>query len=52
MTPEQKQAIADLRSRNLPPKVIAQQLGLRPAEVSAVIQANADNPNADNPVSF
>jgi hypothetical protein len=41
MTPEQEAAIAELRSRNLPPKLIARQLGLRPAEVSAVIQAKA-----------
>ncbi len=41
MTPEQEQAIADLRSRQVPPKQIARQLGLRPAEVSAIIQTQA-----------
>lgn len=42
MTPEQEQAIADLRARNVAPKQIARQLGLRPAEVSAVIKAQAE----------
>lgn len=42
MTPEQEQAIADLRTRNVAPKQIARQLGLRPAEVSAVIKAQAE----------
>jgi hypothetical protein len=41
MTPEQEQAIADLRLRNVPPKLIARQLGLRPADVSAVIKTHA-----------
>ncbi|MGA1410568.1 MAG: helix-turn-helix domain-containing protein [Prochlorotrichaceae cyanobacterium] len=41
MSPEQLQAIADLRARNLSPKQIARQLGLRPAEVSAVIRQQA-----------
>lgn len=47
MTPEQEQAIADLRQRNVPPKQIARQLGLRPAEVSAVIKAQASQATAD-----
>ncbi len=42
MTPEQEQAIAELRSRQVAPKQIARQLGLRPAEVSAVIKAQAE----------
>ncbi|GAB4323097.1 MAG: hypothetical protein OHK0047_06860 [Leptolyngbyaceae cyanobacterium] len=46
MTPEQEQAIADLRARNVAPKQIARQLGLRPAEVSAVIKAQAEQVTA------
>ena len=46
MTPEQEQAIADLRKRNVPPKQIARQLGLRPAEVNAVIKAQATQATA------
>lgn len=46
MTPEQAQAIADLRARNVAPKQIARQLGLRPAEVSAVIKAQAEQVTA------
>lgn len=41
MTPEQIQDIQNLRTLNLSPKQIARKLGLRPAEVSAVIQAVA-----------
>ncbi|ASC71358.1 uncharacterized protein XM38_023100 [Halomicronema hongdechloris C2206] len=41
MTPEQEQHIAELRQRQLSPKQIARNLGLRPAEVKAVIQAQA-----------
>lgn len=41
MTPEQQQEIAELRDRDLSPKQIARKLGLRPAEVSAVIQTQA-----------
>lgn len=41
MTPEQEQAIADLRSRNVAPKQIARQLGLRPADVSAFLKTQA-----------
>ncbi len=41
MTPEHYQEIAKLRDRNLSPKQIARKLDLRPAEVSAVIQALA-----------
>jgi hypothetical protein len=42
MTPEQEQAILDLRTRNVTPKQIARQLGLRPAEVSALIRTHAE----------
>lgn len=42
MTPEQEQAIADLRSRHVAPKQIARQLGLRPAEVTAFLKAQAE----------
>jgi hypothetical protein len=42
MTPEQEQTIAELRSRNVAPKQIARQLGLRPAEVTAVIKTLAE----------
>lgn len=42
MTPEQEQAIADLRARQVAPKQIARQLGLRPAEVSAFLKAQAE----------
>jgi transcriptional regulator with XRE-family HTH domain len=42
MTPEQIQEIARLRTLNLPPKQIARQLGLRPAEVSAAIRGQAE----------
>ena len=42
MTPEQEHAIADLRSRNVAPKQIARQLGLRPAEVSAFLRVQAE----------
>ncbi len=41
MTPEQTQEVSRLRSLNLSPKQIARQLGLRPAEVSAFIKAQA-----------
>ena len=51
MTPEQEQAIADLRTRNVSPKQIARQLGLRPAEVSAVIKAQAVKATAERVAS-
>ena len=38
---EQKKEIAQLRERGLPPKAIARQLSLRPSEVSAVLQEQA-----------
>lgn len=41
MTPEIRQEITQLRERNLSPKQIARKLGLKPAEVSAVIQTQA-----------
>jgi hypothetical protein len=47
MTPEQEQAIADLRTRNVAPKQIARQLGLRPAEVSAMIKSQAEKVAAE-----
>lgn len=37
MQPEQEQEIANLRSLNLTPKRIARKLGLRVAEVTAVV---------------
>ncbi len=42
MTPEQAQAIVDLRSRQVAPKQIARQLGLRPAEVTAFLKSQAE----------
>ncbi len=42
MTPEQEQAVLDLRARHVAPKQIARQLGLRPAEVSALIKTQAE----------
>jgi hypothetical protein len=41
MTPEQTQEICRLRALDLSPKQIARQLGLRPAEVTAFIKAQA-----------
>jgi hypothetical protein len=41
MTPEQEQEITRLRGLNLSPKQIARQLSLRPAEVTALIQVQA-----------
>jgi hypothetical protein len=41
MTPEQQQEVQRLRDLNLAPKQIARQLGLRPSEVTAIIQAQA-----------
>lgn len=46
MTPEQAQAITDLRSRHVAPKQIARQLGLRPAEVSAFLKLQAEQATA------
>ncbi len=42
MNPEVEQEIANLRSLNLTPKQIARKLGLRPAEVTAIIQNRAE----------
>lgn len=42
MEPEQLQEILDLRTRNLTPKQIARKLGLKVAEVSAVIKEQAE----------
>lgn len=47
MTPEQEQAIVDLRSRNVAPKQIARQLGLRPAEVSSFLKVQAEQATAN-----
>ncbi len=41
MTPDQESAIAELRALNLAPKQIARKLGLRPAEVKAIIKQQA-----------
>jgi hypothetical protein len=41
MTPELKQEIANLRALNLTPKQIARKLGLRPSEVTTIIQNQA-----------
>jgi hypothetical protein len=45
MTPDQIAEIARLRDRQVTPKQIARKLGLRPAEVSAVIQQRAAQQN-------
>ena len=42
MNPEQQQEILNLRSLNLTPKQIARKLGLRVAEVTAFIKAQAE----------
>jgi len=42
MSPEQVQAITRLRALNLTPKQIARQLGLRPAEVNALLRQQAE----------
>ncbi|MDX2241767.1 MAG: hypothetical protein NW224_13865 [Leptolyngbyaceae cyanobacterium bins.302] len=47
MTPEQEQVIVDLRSRQVAPKQIARQLGLRPAEVSAFLKVQAEAATAN-----
>lgn len=41
MTPEQLAEVQRLRDRKVTPKQIARKLGLRPAEVKAVIQQQA-----------
>ena len=51
MTPEQENAIIDLRSRSLAPKQIARQLGLRPAEVSSFLKAQAEQTAATKAAS-
>lgn len=51
MTPEQEQAIVDLRSRHVAPKQIARQLGLRPAEVSAFLRIQAEQATATRTAS-
>lgn len=47
MTPEQAQAIIELRAKNLAPKQIARQLGLRPAEVTGMIKQLAQQQASD-----
>ena len=47
MTPEQTIEILALRSRSLTPKEIARKLGLRPAEVKALIQAQSEQAAQD-----
>lgn len=42
MTPTQIEEITQLRSRNVSPKQIARKLGLRPAEVSAIIRQQSE----------
>jgi hypothetical protein len=41
MNPEQEQEVSKLRALNLTPKQIARKLGLRPSEVTAIIQNQA-----------
>jgi hypothetical protein len=41
MDPTNDAAVAELRAQGLTPKAIARRLGMRPAEVSAIIRANA-----------
>jgi hypothetical protein len=41
-TPEQVQLILDLRAKQVAPKQIARKLGLKPAEVTAIIQQSAE----------
>jgi len=47
MQPEQREEILQLRSRNLTAKEIARKLGLRPAEVTAVIKSEAERKNVE-----
>ncbi len=47
MTPELVQAIVELRAKNLAPKQIARQLGLRPAEVTAALKTLAQQQASD-----
>jgi hypothetical protein len=42
MNPELEQEVANLRALNLTPKQIARKLGLRPSEVTAIIQNQAE----------
>ncbi|UBF25218.1 DNA-binding response regulator [Kovacikia minuta CCNUW1] len=42
MTPEQQQEVLRLRDLKLSPKQIAQKLGLRPAEVTAIVKRHAE----------
>ena len=45
MTPTQIEEITQLRSRNVSPKQIARKLGLRPAEVTAIIKQQSEAGN-------
>ena len=47
MTPEQTQEILALRVQSLTPKEIARKLGLRPAEVTAIIRAESEQSAQD-----
>jgi hypothetical protein len=47
MTPEQTQEILALRVQNLTPKEIARKLGLRPAEVTAIIRSDSEQSAQD-----
>ena len=47
MTPEQTQDVLALRVQNLTPKEIARKLGLRPAEVTAIIRSQSEQSAQD-----
>ena len=47
MTPEQTQEVLALRVQNLTPKEIARKLGLRPAEVTAIIRSQSEQSAQD-----
>jgi hypothetical protein len=47
MSPEQPQEILTLRTQGLTPKEIARKLGLRPAEVTAIIRADGEQTTQD-----
>jgi hypothetical protein len=47
MTPEQIQAVLALRVQNLTPKEISRKLGLRPAEVTAIIRSDSEQSAQD-----
>ena len=47
MTPEQIQEVLALRVQNLTPKEISRKLGLRPAEVTAIIRSDSEQSAQD-----